>query len=248
MAIISQPGKSVNGLRLGIFIAISIVVHSLLLAGWLQTTPSYPTASSLSVTVVNQPQDKKQETETRNEPVRKKEMVQDSSDKVPGKPAPVPDTNKPVRSDTKKTVIKEETAIAQTATQSTSVAITHDRSVEKSVKTPASFEPTEKASFSLAEAREQIREQLNQDLARHFHYPRLAWRRGWEGTVLLDLLIETDGKISHISIAQSSGYSLFDNSAIEAINKVGNVRDAARWLQGRSLEMQLPVIYRLTDS
>lgn len=113
---------------------------------------------------------------------------------------------------------------------------------------PAALEPAEKASFSLGEARKQIREQLNQDLTRYFQYPGFAQTRGWEGAVLLDLLIETDGHISHISVAQSSGYRLLDNSAIKTLNKIGNVRDAARWLQGRSLEMQLPVIYRLTDS
>ncbi len=248
MASISQPSKSVNGLRLGIFIAISIAVHSLLLAGWFQITPSYPMVSSLSVTLINQPQEKNQQSETNNKTVREKEIVQNTSNKIPSKPAPVPETKKPVRADIKQTVIKEETAVTQTAAQPSAIAKINNNSVEESVKTPALFEPAEKASFSLGQVREQIREQLNQDLARHFHYPRLAWKRGWEGTVLLDLLIETDGRISHISVARSSGYSLFDNSAIKAITKVGSVRDASRWLQGRSLEMQLPVIYRLTGS
>lgn len=79
MAITSQPSKSVNGLRLGIFVAVSIVAHYLLLAGWLQTTPQYPTASSLSVTVVNHPQDKKRDSETQT--VRKKETDKHNSDK-----------------------------------------------------------------------------------------------------------------------------------------------------------------------
>ena len=95
---------------------------------------------------------------------------------------------------------------------------------------------------------DQIRNSINADISRHFKYPRQARQRNWEGTVLLELLIEIDGRISRITLAQSSGYALLDNNAIATLTRIGNVSGAQQWLGGQNLELQLPVIYRLSDS
>jgi protein TonB len=48
-------------------------------------------------------------------------------------------------------------------------------------------------------------------------YPERARRRNQEGTVLIHALIDTDGKPIEVTVAQSSGHSLLDEAAREAI-------------------------------
>lgn len=44
-------------------------------------------------------------------------------------------------------------------------------------------------------------------------YPPLARRRGWEGTVMLRILVGIDGRPVEVEVAQSSGHGLLDRSA-----------------------------------
>lgn len=96
-------------------------------------------------------------------------------------------------------------------------------------------------------ARAQIRAQLLTDLARHFEYPLLAQRRGWEGTVWLAFVVAPDGVLERIHVAHGSGYHALDYSAVSALHRVGRLQYASRWLGGNALEMRLPVIYRLQE-
>jgi TonB family protein len=61
------------------------------------------------------------------------------------------------------------------------------------------------------------------NLVKVFHtdppYPRLARRRGWEGTVYLSIRITPEGQVHKVKIAQSSGYELLDRAALEAVRQ-----------------------------
>jgi TonB family protein len=48
-------------------------------------------------------------------------------------------------------------------------------------------------------------------------YPKLARQRGWEGTVKLTALIEKDGTANQVGIAESSGYGILDNAAVNTV-------------------------------
>ncbi len=85
------------------------------------------------------------------------------------------------------------------------------------------------------------------ELARYFQYPALARERGWEGQVILGFSLQADGHLDKIHIARSSGYHVLDESARAALGKVSTIADAGQWLDGRAIDMQLPVIYRLLD-
>jgi len=50
-------------------------------------------------------------------------------------------------------------------------------------------------------------------------YPRIAQRRGYEGTVLLEVLVTSAGKVEDLRIAESSGYPVLDRSAIKSVKK-----------------------------
>lgn len=78
-------------------------------------------------------------------------------------------------------------------------------------------------------------------------YPLLARRRGWEGYVLLGFVIAANGDIRNVHVARSSGNAVLDQSALRALNQVRRVPDGL-WIDGHSVDLQLPVIFRLTQS
>jgi TonB family protein len=89
--------------------------------------------------------------------------------------------------------------------------------------------------------------QLHTALSRHLVYPPLARQRGWEGTVLLGLRVEADGALEQVRLRGSSGYDVLDQAAVESLHRVGRLAEATAWLRGRALELQMPVIYRITE-
>ena len=50
-------------------------------------------------------------------------------------------------------------------------------------------------------------------------YPRVAKEEGWEGIVLLRVLVHTSGRPGTITIQKSSGHKILDDAAIEAIRQ-----------------------------
>ncbi len=48
-------------------------------------------------------------------------------------------------------------------------------------------------------------------------YPLLARKRGYQGTVLLEVLVNKDGKAASIRLARSSGYETLDRAAIKGV-------------------------------
>ncbi len=48
-------------------------------------------------------------------------------------------------------------------------------------------------------------------------YPRAAQNRGWEGTTVLHIEVQSNGDSGKIEVAQSSGYSILDQAAVEAV-------------------------------
>ena len=96
-------------------------------------------------------------------------------------------------------------------------------------------------------ARAQIHSRLLADLQRYFEYPLLARRRGWQGTVWLAFIVAPNGALERIHVARGSGYDALDNAAIDALQRVEQMREASAWLDGRALAMELPVIYRLQE-
>jgi len=48
-------------------------------------------------------------------------------------------------------------------------------------------------------------------------YPLLARKRGYQGTVILEVLVSKDGKAASIQLSRSSGYNILDRAAIKGI-------------------------------
>jgi protein TonB len=50
-------------------------------------------------------------------------------------------------------------------------------------------------------------------------YPRHARRKGYEGTVILEVLVDENGTVKDLKVVESSGYELLDKSAISSVQK-----------------------------
>ncbi len=48
-------------------------------------------------------------------------------------------------------------------------------------------------------------------------YPRRAMQRNQQGTVVLEVLVNSRGRVEEIEVAESSGYSVLDRAALEAV-------------------------------
>lgn len=76
-------------------------------------------------------------------------------------------------------------------------------------------------------------------------YPYLARRRGWEGKVVLRVLVTAEGEARTVRLLQSSGYRLLDKSAISAVKKWRFV-PASRGGSPVAGSVDLPVSFKLT--
>ena len=96
-------------------------------------------------------------------------------------------------------------------------------------------------------SRQSVRAALYSALQARFRYPRRARARGWEGTVVVSLRLMPDGALANVQLADSCGIPLLDRAAVRALARL-QVPQAVAWLDGREMDMLIPVEYRLTDS
>lgn len=83
---------------------------------------------------------------------------------------------------------------------------------------------------------------LRKLIEKHLTYPYLARRNGYEGTVVVSFILQ-DSSIKNISIVKSSGYSILDKSAVDAIKKIEplvNIR--------KDVKIVIPINFRLSNS
>ena len=92
-----------------------------------------------------------------------------------------------------------------------------------------------------------LRNSVMELVSRELTYPAIARRKGWQGIVKLELHIQADGSISDLQLAESSGYSILDRAAMQCL-QFASLPGAVRWLQGQTIDIVVPVEYRLVDS
>lgn len=75
-------------------------------------------------------------------------------------------------------------------------------------------------------------------------YPAAARRRGLEGIVLLEVLVDPAGRPAEVRVVQSSGHELLDHSALKSVGK-WRFRPATRAGRPQQMWVQVPVRFRL---
>ncbi len=88
---------------------------------------------------------------------------------------------------------------------------------------------------------------IQEKIAGSIIYPEEAMQEGQQGTVKLALRILSDGTLASVSVRQSSGYSIFDASAIEAAKKVAPYEIFPAELNLQEMTLTIPIVYNLKN-
>lgn len=99
-----------------------------------------------------------------------------------------------------------------------------------------------------SEQRNYLLGELQNRLSKYLTYPLRARRRGWQGEVMVAFHIDERGKLGNVRLAHSSGYSLLDRSAVNAIAKLDEITLPHAMGPMQAMELQLPVRYQLRES
>ena len=75
-------------------------------------------------------------------------------------------------------------------------------------------------------------------------YPRIARRRGYEGTVILEVLVGPDGKAEEVRLFRSSGYPILDRAAESSVKK-WLFRPGKKGDQTVAMWVKVPVRFKL---
>ncbi len=137
--------------------------------------------------------------------------------------------------------ISEQTTDGRRTTAGTAAA-----SSPAQVRNIEASEPTD--SEQRSHAHNALLGEIRTRLSQHLRYPPLAHHRGWQGEVLLGFAVGFDGRLSHIRVARSSGYDVLDKSALDSLQRVGQLTVDGLSLAAPISELRLPVIYRLTEN
>jgi len=137
-----------------------------------------------------------------------------------------------------------------TARHASSEAAVEVKTDPVDIHRPDSSAPENMAASSPLPSREEsdrhLRNRVLQLVTQRLSYPAIARRKGWQGIVTLELHIEADGLISSLHINETSGYPALDRAAVKAL-QLASIPGAGQWLHGRSIDMLVPVEYRLLD-
>jgi protein TonB len=75
-------------------------------------------------------------------------------------------------------------------------------------------------------------------------YPRRARRKGYEGTVFLEVLVNRNGKVADLRILASSGYAILDRSAVNSV-KTWSFKPAKKGNDTIDMWVKVPVRFKL---
>jgi protein TonB len=92
--------------------------------------------------------------------------------------------------------------------------------------------------------RQMYKQQLLKTIAEHKYYPKRARRRHIEGRVEVGFVVMQDGVIENIRVADSSGESVLDKAALDAIRRAGRFDPIPIELGLSSWTFTVPLEYR----
>jgi protein TonB len=81
-------------------------------------------------------------------------------------------------------------------------------------------------------------------VAKHKRYPRIAMQRGWQGEVMLRVVVDGNGNLVDVAVQQGSGYDALDKEAMEMVRRAAPFPLTAG-MRREELTISLPVQFRL---
>ena len=196
-------------------IAISMAIHIILMIGLPELNKPLLIPQEMSVTISSSPIQKPIEKIETPEPVKKVEPIQK-------KITPIIDKN------------------AISVAQPTPKEVAPTPPAETVSKIP-NIVPQEQLTQHL----ESYSSLLANAIAKYKQYPKIAQMRGWQGTVIADLEIDSKGAVISIKIKKSSTYEVLDNEALEMIRKASPFPAPPESLRGKNFNVLVPISFKL---
>ena len=82
-------------------------------------------------------------------------------------------------------------------------------------------------------------------IGKYKQYPKIAQMRGWQGEVIVELLLDGNGKLKSKKIITSSGYEVLDKQALEMIDKAAPFPSPPEALRASSFSITVPIPFKL---
>ena len=196
-------------------IGVSIAIHIILMIGLPEFNRPLLTPQVMSVTISSSPIQQPIEKIETPEPVKKVEPVKK-------KITPIIDKN------------------ATTVAQPVPKEVTPPAPAEVISKIP-NIVPQEQVTQYL----ESYSSLLANAIAKYKQYPKIAQMRGWQGTVIADLEIDSKGSVMSVKIKKSSTYEVLDNEALEMIKKASPFPPPPENLRGKNFNGLVPISFKL---
>lgn len=196
-------------------IAISMAIHIILMIGLPELNKPLLIPQEMSVTISSSPIQKPIEEIEAPQPVKKVEPIQK-------KITPI--------------INKNATSVAQPTP--TEVAPTPPA---ETVSKISNIVPQEQVTQHL----ESYSSLLANAIAKYKQYPKIAQMRGWQGTIIVDLEIDSKGNVMSIKVKKSSTYEVLDNEALEMIRKASPFPAPPESLRGKNFNVLVPISFKL---
>ena len=196
-------------------IAISMAIHIILMVGLPELNKPILIPQEMSVTILSSPIQQPIEKIETPQPVKKVEPIQK-------KITPIIDKN------------------AISVAQPTPKEVAPTPPAETVSKIP-NIVPQEQLTQHL----ESYSSLLANAIAKYKQYPKIAQMRGWQGTVIADLEIDSKGTVISIKIKKSSTYEVLDNEALEMIRKASPFPAPPESLRGKNFNVLVPISFKL---
>lgn len=82
-------------------------------------------------------------------------------------------------------------------------------------------------------------------IGRYKQYPKIAQMRGWQGEVIVELILDGNGKLKSKKILTSSGYDVLDKQALEMIEKAAPFPSPPEVLRASTFSITVPIPFKL---
>jgi protein TonB len=79
-------------------------------------------------------------------------------------------------------------------------------------------------------------------------YPEAARREGWEGTVMVEVAVDEEGRPKSSRVYQSSGFTALDRAALDNIQRRCRFHPARHGATRVATSIKIPVVFRLADN
>ncbi len=147
---------------------------------------------------------------------------------------------------------REPTTVASVTATPPEVSVPQEDSVQSSPQesrmddAPVRAAKAEASSSAVKLDNRWLAESLWRRVAELKRYPNMARMNGQEGKVILKAVIRSDGQLAEVSIQKSSGYSVLDEAAMEAV-KLACPLHMKQAIGKPLIVVSLPIVYSLAN-